>query len=1012
MVDITERKQAEEALNRHAEELTALQATVLDISSPHPLSELLNLIVERAANLLGASSGGMYLTEPEHRRVRCLISYKTKRDFTGTMLDYGVGAAGYVAETGKPIIIDDYRNWSGRADVYEDEQPFQAVMSAPLLWQGKVTGVIHLLRDDALQKFTQEELNLLLLFANHAAVAVENARLFDVTRQRVTELEVLYESGLALSQLLDPHEIGRKMIELLEEKLDWHHTTIRLYHPTDESLELLAFNQPGLKTETERRAVEEHFKTLVSRSGEGLSGWAVQNFQAVRSGDVGNDSRYAETFPGLHSGLYVPMKLGERMIGVISIESEQPDAFSEADERLITTLANQAASAFENARLFDETHQHVVELETLYQSGLALGQLLNPREIGQQILGLLGEKLGWYHTRIRLYHPEDDSLELLAFHQPDLKSKTEQYDVMERFQKLVTRPGQGLSGWVVKHGQPVRSGDVGSDPRYIEAYPGIRSGLYIPMKLGERMIGVISIESEEPDAFSEADERLLTTLATQAASAFENARLFEVARQRVMELETINRISLVLRAVSKQDDMLAIVLDEALAILNTSHGSIQLYNKVTDNLDKTILRGWTAQVNEQPHKSSEGITGKVFTSGEIHVSHEFASDPMVRAASRDQIPPGWGGICLPIHTAQQTLGVLIVSVPSERELNRDEIRLLSTLAEMTGSALHRMQLFDETARRAEEFASLYETSRTLSAENELNTLLQGIIEHAQTLLHSNASGIYLYDQEHQEVEIAVYTVPYMSPGIRQGLGEGIAGRVAQTRQPLRVDDYSTWEGRSQKFTTIPFRAVLGVPMLYGGELIGVLIVDEVGDSERKFSDADERLLSLFALQAAGAIHSARLHEETVHRLEHLQALRAVDQAIASSLDMRLTLNILLTHTLPQLGVDAADVLLLHPGSNLLEVASSRGFRTRLLESVTVSESFAGRAVMEHQTVTVSDIETARQNLQFERLWKEEGFSAYWCVPLIVKGEVRGVLEVYRRTAFTPDPEWLEFLEIL
>jgi diguanylate cyclase (GGDEF)-like protein/PAS domain S-box-containing protein len=185
--DITARKQAEDNLRRRTNELTSLQKTILDISSPHSLPELLNLIVERAANLLGDSGGGLYLTEPQYRRVRCVVSYKTKSDFTGTLLDYGVGAAGYVAETGQPLIIDDYSKWANQADAYKREQPFRAVMSAPMLWQGQVSGVIHILRDDISKKFTKEELNLLLLFANHAAVAVENARLFNLLDQELTE---------------------------------------------------------------------------------------------------------------------------------------------------------------------------------------------------------------------------------------------------------------------------------------------------------------------------------------------------------------------------------------------------------------------------------------------------------------------------------------------------------------------------------------------------------------------------------------------------------------------------------------------------------------------------------------------------------------------------------------------------------------------------------------------------------------------------------------------------------
>jgi diguanylate cyclase (GGDEF)-like protein len=167
--------------------------------------------VERAANLLGASSGGLYLTEQELHKVRCVVSYKTKSDFTGTLLDFGDGAAGIVAETGQPLIIDDYSKWTGRARVYEQGHPFQAVMSAPMLWQGKVSGVIHLLRDDDSKKFTQEELNLLILFANHAAVAVENARLFSLLDKELTERkrteEKLQEANKRLEEQLEEIKI-------------------------------------------------------------------------------------------------------------------------------------------------------------------------------------------------------------------------------------------------------------------------------------------------------------------------------------------------------------------------------------------------------------------------------------------------------------------------------------------------------------------------------------------------------------------------------------------------------------------------------------------------------------------------------------------------------------------------------------------------------------------------------------------------------------------------------------
>jgi PAS domain S-box-containing protein len=192
--DITERKRTEEALRRRAEELAALQATVLDITAPHELPPLLQPVVERAARLLDTLGGGMYLCDPVQREVRCVVSYNTPRDYTGTVLKYGEGAAGTVAQSGEPLIIDDYRIWPNRAAAFEEEQPFTAVLAAPMIWENRVIGVIDLLRDVTHRGFTQTDLELLTLFANHAAIAVENTRLYEHAQQEITERKKVVEA--------------------------------------------------------------------------------------------------------------------------------------------------------------------------------------------------------------------------------------------------------------------------------------------------------------------------------------------------------------------------------------------------------------------------------------------------------------------------------------------------------------------------------------------------------------------------------------------------------------------------------------------------------------------------------------------------------------------------------------------------------------------------------------------------------------------------------------------------
>lgn len=179
--------------------------------------------------------------------------------------------------------------------------------------------------------------------------------------QRLTELELLYQSGLTLNRQLEPKQIAERIIEALEKKMDWHHIAIRRYAPESDQFKLLAFKQPGIANEAQSKTVEAHFNKLISYGHQGLSGWVVRHAQAVRVGDVSTDARYVVTYTNIHSGLYVPIMLGERVLGVISVESEALNAFNETDERLLKTVANQAAVAFENAHLFQTLQGELTE---------------------------------------------------------------------------------------------------------------------------------------------------------------------------------------------------------------------------------------------------------------------------------------------------------------------------------------------------------------------------------------------------------------------------------------------------------------------------------------------------------------------------------------------------------------------------------------------------------------------------------------------------------------------------
>jgi PAS domain S-box-containing protein len=197
----------------------------------------------------------------------------------------------------------------------------------------------------------------------------------------------------------------------------------------------------------------------------------------------------------------------------------------------------------------------------------------------------------------------------------------------------------------------------------------------------------------------------------------------------------------------------------------------------------------------------------------------------------------------------------------------------------------RKQAEQELHRRANELAALYETTRDLTTQQDLPTLLRSIVERAAGLVAAPGGAIYLYDAARGDLQVTLATDPIVPIGTRIELGEGMAGRVAQTRQPLIVNDYPTWPHRAPQYEGVPFGAVIEVPMLYGGELVGVLAVEETRGKTREFTDADARLLSLFAGQAASAVRNARLFQEIKIRVEQLAALNKLGRSLTAHLDL-------------------------------------------------------------------------------------------------------------------------------
>jgi PAS domain S-box-containing protein len=344
------------AERQRADELDALRTTMAEVTAELELSTLLQAIVERATGLLDATMGELGLYDEASQKVRVAFAYGLDQDTVGLRHPLGEGAMGCVAETGEPLIIQDYHAWERRRRVpqYAD-LALHSVVAAPLKVGGRLVGVINLGDANPARQFNPAELHLLNLFAQQAAIAIENARLFGETERRVAELATLTEVGQALSSTLRVDEVLELIYGQTRRVMYAEDMVIALYDPARHEIECAFSTNPDDVTVGARFPADagvtghviKHRKSLLVRDN------VVERIRELGIELIGQPSA---------SGLAVPMLRGERVLGVIILQHyTTPNVYNESHQVLLETVASQAAIAIDNAWLYDQAQREIVE---------------------------------------------------------------------------------------------------------------------------------------------------------------------------------------------------------------------------------------------------------------------------------------------------------------------------------------------------------------------------------------------------------------------------------------------------------------------------------------------------------------------------------------------------------------------------------------------------------------------------------------------------------------------------
>ena len=820
-------------------------------------------------------------------------------------IPFGIGDASggtaHVLRHGQPefVTLAQMRERAARGEVVIVGAEAEEWIGVPLRADGHTIGVVSVqtYRED--RTYSPDDLELLTFVGQHIATALTRARAIEETRQRNAELAVVNEVGAALAEQLDFESVITAVGDRIRTIFQVSTGMIGLY------------DEPG------RRIVfpyvidgNEQGPAIDVAFGSGLSSTVIATRQPLRINTaedaLARGAIYAGPSTAEESWLGVPILAGDRVLGVITLERLEPYGFSDADERLLSTLASSMGQALENARLFDETRrllgqteQRNAELAVITEIGAALARQLDFDAITE----LVGERVRQIFTSTSLFIGlYDQAANMIRFPYEIAAGKRIHTDPIEL--------GAGLTSVVIKTKQALRLLDEDA----LQAYGAIDIGgapslswLGVPILAGERVIGVIALESAERNAYTDGDERLLSTLATSMGVALENARLFDETKRllaetdaRAAELGIINEIG---EALAKQLDFQAIidhVGDRITELFTATLVDIALHDPTTGMLNFPYAMENGVRTPAAPIPLGMGLTSRILTSRRPLRLGTSAEADLLGAIWRENEARTDSYLGVPILAGDRAIGTIALMTAEPHAYDEADERLLSTLASSMGVALENARLFDETKRllasieeRAAELAVVNSVQEGLAQNLDMQAMYDLVGDKIQEIFDAQVVDIGIVDRERNRIAFP-YTI---ERGVRFPDEPidliGIRRHVVETRQPLLINRNASAEaqkfGQPGAIQGEEARSVLFAPLVAGGQAVGVISLQNL-DREGAFSESDVRLLTTLAASLSVALENARLFDETRRLLAETDE-RAAELAVVNSVQEGLARNL-------------------------------------------------------------------------------------------------------------------------
>jgi PAS domain S-box-containing protein len=967
------------------------------------LDEVMQTILRHMLSLLPSDSGTIQLLEGDNLLIAAAQGFKKEILQTGLNLSVqNFPLNKRVMETMRPVFINNARQ-DADFRVIKGAEQVNSFLAIPLVYKGNAIGLATL-DSHAANRYTQEDADFAFAIANQAAIAIGNAKLYQEALRASERRAVLHRISQDVIRFTQDVENIYNSIHEAAGKLmpcDVFRIALR-----DESAQENVFAytmEAGVRYSLPNAPANEGLTGKVVDSGEGMILHTEE--------ETGVYPRFGSE-RHVKSAVAVPMRIGGKIIGMISAQSYEPNSYGEEEKALLEMLATHAATAIENARLFQEENRRTQIIETLVDiaNEIATTQDIIPvlDKITQRAMHLLDAN----HVAIYLLHDDNDTLKVISaqgIHKQELFTQT-------------MKVGEGITGSVVASGKSEIIELVAKDQRRIHL-PGTPKAdaehetmMSAPLILRGRCIGAVNAwRLRTNGVFSQLELSFLTSIANQVSVAIESSNLYKETVRRAQESAAIAVVGRDISSTLQLDVVLNRIASYAKDLLNSESSAVYLLDQTGTTLNAIVAQGSDADmILNDPLEMGAGILGSIALNKVGEIVNNTDKDPRAIIIKGTEVNLHEHIMGVPVLEMDQLTGLVVVWRNGiENEFRPTDLDFLGNLAQQAATAIKNARLYAEAQRRLREVETINRMSSSMRETLSQTEMCNILLNETLNLLDASNGSVWIHSSSTNTlIQRAARGVATRINFKRLKPTEGIVGHVFTTGQhyispDLKNDPLIFGGNRNHLFDGY---GGAGIPIHSTDGTLGVLIVQI--ESSRRVEDHID-LLSTLAGIAGNAIHRADLFDQSQEQVRKLTTLRDIDSAIASSTDLHVTLNILMDHTLRHLKVDAVDILLFHPELQSLTYLCSDGFRTAspTRPLIRIGEGLPGQVIMQGRIEHIPDLQSVDEARRDPFLIRE-GFVSYIGVPLIVKGQIKGLFEIFHRSPLSPNEEWMQFMQTL